>query len=84
MNYPFISEYIDAIKLAEDNFNELSFLRPVFGNDSLPIMSIGGFSVVFKMKDEQNGRLYAVKCFTKEQEERCESYKLIADELEYV
>ena len=29
MNYPLISEYIDAIRLAEDNFNKLSNLRPV-------------------------------------------------------
>jgi TPR repeat protein len=47
-------------------------------------MSAGGFSVVFKMKDEQSGKFYAVKCFTKEQEGRSESYKLIADELEFV
>ena len=84
MNYPLISEYIEAIKSAEDNFDELSYLRPVLGNDGLPVMSAGGFSVVFKMKDEQNGKLYAVKCFTKEQEGRSESYKLIAEELEYV
>ena len=84
MNYPLISEYIKAIKSAEDNFEELSYLRPVLGDDGLPIMSAGGFSVVFKMKDERNGKLYAVKCFTREQNGRSESYKLIADELEYV
>ncbi len=84
MNYPLISEYIEAIKSAEDNFEKLSYLRPVLGADGLPVMSAGGFSVIFKMKDEQNGKFYAVKCFTKEQEGRNESYKLIADELEYV
>ena len=84
MNYPLISEYIEAIKSAEDNFEELSYLRPVLVDDGLPVMSAGGFSVVFKMKDERNGKLYAVKCFTKEQEGRSESYKLIADELEFV
>ena len=84
MNYPLISEYIEAIKSAEDNFEELSYLRPVLGEDGLPIMSAGGFSVVFKMKDERNGKFYAVKCFTKDQEGRSESYKLIADELEFV
>jgi len=84
MNYPLISEYIEAMKSAEDNFKELSYLRPVLGDDGLPVMSAGGFSVVFKMKDEQSGKFYAVKCFTKEQEGRNESYKLIADELEYV
>lgn len=84
MNYPLISEYIEAIKSAEDNFEELSYLRPVLGDDGLPVMTSGNFAVVFKMKDEQSGKFYAVKCFTKEQEERNESYKLIADELEFV
>lgn len=36
MSYPLISEYIDAIKSAEDNFKELSSLRPVLGDDGLP------------------------------------------------
>ena len=84
MNYPLISEYIEAIKSAEDNFDELSYLRPVLDEEGNPVMSVGGFSVVFKMQDERDGKLYAVKCFTKEQEGRTESYKLIADELEYV
>ena len=84
MNYPLISEYIEAIKSAEDNFKEWTNLRPVLGDDGEPVMSVGGFSVVFKMKDERDGKNYAVKCFTKEQEKRAESYRLIADELEYV
>ena len=84
MNYPLISEYIEAIKSAEDNFEELSYLRPVMGDDGLPVMTSGNFAVVFKMKDERSEKNYAVKCFTKEQEGRSESYKLIADELEYV
>ena len=81
MNYPLISEYIESIKSAEDNFNELSYLRPVLDDDGLPVMTSGNFAVVFKTKDERDGKLYAVKCFTKEQEGRNESYKLIADEL---
>ena len=84
MNYPLISEYIEAIKSAEDNFEELSYLRPELGDDGLPIMSSGGFSVVFKMKNEQNGKFYAVKCFTKEQMGRAEAYREIAKELEKV
>ena len=81
MNYPLISEYIEAIKSTEDNFEELSYLRPVMGDDGLPVMSAGGFSVVFKMKDEQSGKFYAVKCFTKEQEGRADAYREIAKEL---
>ena len=84
MNYPLISEYIEAIKSAEDNFEELSYLRPVLGDDGLPVMTSGNFAVVFKMKDEQSGKFYAVKCFTKEQEGRAEAYREIAKELKDV
>ncbi len=84
MNYPLISDYIEAIKSAEDNFNELGYLRPVLGDDGLPVMTSGNFAVVFKMKDEQSGKYYGVKCFTKEQEGRPEAYREIAKELEKV
>ena len=81
MNFPLISEYIDAIRLAEDNFNKLSNLRPVLDGNGNPIMSSGNFAVVFKMKDVNDGRYYAVKCFLKVQEGRNERYQEIAEEL---
>ena len=81
MNYPLISEYIEAIKSAEDNFEELSYLRPVLGDDGMPLMSVGNFAVVFKMTDYHNN-MYAVKCFIKEQEGRADAYREIAKELE--
>ena len=84
MNYPLISDYISSILSAEDNFKELTHLRPVLDEEGQPIMNSGNFAVVFKMKDEQTGKLYAVKCFLKEQEGRAESYKLIEEELEFV
>ena len=84
MNYPLISEYIEAIKAAEDNFEQLKHLRPVLGEDGEPVMTSGNFAVVFKMKDEQSGKLHAVKCFLKEQEGRAEAYRQIAEELEFV
>ena len=84
MNYPIISEYIEAIKSAEENFDELKHLRPVLDEDGEPMMSGGNFAVVFKMKDEQTGKLHAVKCFLREQEGRAEAYRQIAEELEYV
>lgn len=84
MNYPLISEYIEAIKAAEDNFEQLKQLRPVLDDDGLPVMTSGNFAVVFKMKDEQTGKLHAVKCFLREQEGRAEAYRQIAEELEYV
>ena len=84
MNYPLISEYIEAIKFAEDNFDQLSSLRPVLDSYGNPIMSSGNFAVVFKMKDIDSGKFYAVKCFIKDQEGRNESYAMIADELKNV
>ncbi len=84
MNYPLISEYVEAIKAADDNFEQLKHLRPVLGEDGEPVLTIGNFAVVFKMKDEQTGKSHAVKCFLKEQEGRAEAYRQIAEELEYV
>ena len=84
MNYPLISEYIEAIKSAEDNCNELSNLRPVLDDAGEPVMSSGNFAVVFKMEDEKTGKLHAVKCFLREQEGRAEAYRQIAEELEFV
>ena len=84
MEYPLISEYIDSILSAEDNFSELTSLRPVLDGNGKPVMSSGNFAVVFKMRDESDGKTYAVKCFLKDQEGRDESYRKIADELEVV
>ena len=84
MNYPLISDYIEAIKSAEDNFEKLTNLRPELGDDGQPVMTSGNFAVVFEVKDEETGKLYALKCFTKEQEGRTEAYKQIAEELKDV
>ena len=84
MNYPLISEYIDSIRAAEDNFDQLKHLRPVLDDDGQPIMSGGNFAVVFKLKDELTGKFYAAKCFLKDQEGRAEAYHQITEELEHV
>ncbi len=84
MQYPLISEYVDAIRSAEDNFDKLNNLRPVLDGSSNPVMSSGNFAVVFKMEDIDTGKFYAVKCFTKEQAGREEAYRQITDELEFV
>ena len=84
MNYPLISEYLESIKHSEDNFNVLSTLRPVYDEAGEIVMSSGNFAVVFKMKDESSGKLYAVKCFLREQEGCDIAYQQITDELEYV
>ena len=38
MDFPLVSEYIEAIKSANKNFKELSFLCPVLDSGNLPIM----------------------------------------------
>ncbi len=84
MQYPLISEYLAAIREAHDNLDKLSHLVPVLDNYGEPYRSSGAFAVVFKMKDEQTGMCYALKCFTEEQEGRPEAYRQIAEELEFV
>ena len=84
MQYPLISEYLAAIRDAHDNLDKLSHLVPILDNYGEPYRSSGAFAVVFKMKDEQTGKCYALKCFTEEQEGRAEAYRKIAEELEFV
>ena len=84
MQYPLISEYLAAIREAKDNLDKLSHLVPVLDKYGEPYRSSGAFAVVFKMKDEQTGKCYALKCFTEEQVGRAEAYHKIAEELEFV
>ena len=84
MQYPLISEYVRAIQDANNNLDKLAHLVPVQDDHGEPYRSSGAFAVVFKMKDEQTGKCYALKCFTEEQEGRAEAYRQIADELEFV
>lgn len=84
MIYPLVSEYVDAILNSEENFDQLSDLTPVLDGQGKPIISNGNYSVVFKMVNRITGSLYAIKCFTKEQSGRDNSYKEISEELEYV
>ena len=84
MQYPLISEYLAAIREAKDNLDRLSHLVPVLDKYGEPYRSSGAFAVVFKMKDEQTGKCYALKCFTEEQEGRAEAYRQIAEEFEFV
>lgn len=84
MQYPLISEYVRAIQDTSNNLDKLAHLVPVLDDHGEPYRSSGAFAVVFKMKDEQTGKCYALKCFTEEQEGRAEAYRQIADELEFV
>ena len=83
MNYPSISDYIEALRDAEDSLSKLKDLCLVYDNQGHPIMSSGNFAVVFKMQ-APTGEYHALKCFLRDQEERSERYRLIAEELQYV
>lgn len=84
MNFPLISEYIESIRFAEENFDKLKALRPALDDSGNPIMSSGNYAVVFKMQDSSTGELFAIKCFTKEEPQREENYIKIASELQFV
>ena len=84
MQYPLISDYVAAVRNSAGNLHGLSHLIPVQDDHGEPMRSSGAFAVVFKMKDPDTGKFYAMKCFTKDQDGRAEAYRRIADELESV
>ena len=84
MLYTFSSAHLAAIREAHNNLRTLRHLVPVLDKDGEPYYSGGESSVVFKMKDEQTGKCYALKCFTEEQEGRAEAYRQIEEELKCV
>ena len=82
MQYPLLSEYVNAITHASENLDQLKHLEVVQDEHGEPYRSSGAFAVVFKMRDPRTGQLYALKCFTEEQEGRAEAYRKIEEELE--
>ena len=82
MQYPLLSEYVSAITHASENLDQLKHLEVVQDEHGEPYRSSGAFAVVFKMRDPRTGQLYALKCFTEEQEEHTEAYRKIEEELE--
>ena len=82
MQYPLLSEYVSAITHASENLDQLKHLEVVQDEHGEPYRSSGAFAVVFKMRDPRTGQLYALKCFTEEQEGRAEAYRKIEKELE--
>lgn len=82
MQYPLLSEYVSAITHASENLDQLKHLEVVQDEHGEPYRSSGAFAVVFKMRNPRTGQLYALKCFTEEQEGRAEAYRKIEEELE--
>lgn len=84
MSAPNISSYKDALRSPEHSLQQLSYLQPVPGVHDDFYFSSGNFAVVFKMKDKMDGRLKALKCFTRDQERRRESLHLISNYLNQI
>ncbi len=77
MKYPTVSEYIDSLRVANDNLATLTSLELVLGTDGNPTYSKEKHGVVFRMKDRDSDLEYNVKCFTDEQEGRETLYEQI-------
>lgn len=79
MIFPSIEEYKDALRIAGHSLKTLQGYEPVLRDDGELWFSSGNFAVVFKMRHRSSGRLLALKCFTRHQENRAESYRLITE-----
>lgn len=79
MNYPTVSEYIESLRSAGDNFATLTSLRLILNSEGKPIYSVEKYGVVFRMKDSITNVEYEVKCFIDYQEGRDTLFGLIND-----
>lgn len=79
MIFPSIEEYKDALRIAGHSLKTLHDYEPVLRDDGDLWFSSGNFAVVFKVRHRTTGRLLALKCFTRHQENRTESYRLITE-----
>lgn len=80
MKYPTISDYIESLSCAIDNFATLSPLDLILDTQGRPVFTREKHSVIFKMKDVNSNIEYDVKCFTDEQENRKTLYEQIAND----
>ncbi len=79
MIFPSIEEYKDALRIAAHSLKTLHDYEPVLRDDGDLWFSSGNFAVVFKVRHRTTGRLLALKCFTRHQENRAGSYRLITE-----
>lgn len=77
MNYPSVSEYIDALSCASDTFATLTSLTLILDSNGKPVYTKETHSIVFRMRDSSTGGEYDVRCFTDDQEGRETKYEQI-------
>jgi hypothetical protein len=81
MLFPTIPDYKQALLNGADTFATYKNLEPVLDKFGDVYRIAGGFAVVFKMRDRQTGKLYALKCFHKKKNNLIESYAAISRHL---
>lgn len=79
MKYPTISEYIESLSCASDNFATLLPLDLILDTQGRPVYTREKHCVIFRMKDGDSNIEYDVRCFTDEQESRKTLYEQIAN-----
>lgn len=82
MPFPSILEYKQAVIAAGDNFKDLLPLEMVEETPGQPKFASGNFAVVFKMRNPETDKLYAVKCFHRDSPDRHERLTAIAGYLQ--
>lgn len=82
MKYPTISDYIESLSCAIDNFATLSPLDLILDTQGRPVYTREKHCVIFRMKDGNSNIEYDVKCFIDEQERRKTLYEHIANDQE--
>lgn len=80
MKYPTISEYIESLSCASDNFATLSPLDLIIDTQGRPVYTKEKHCVIFRMKDGNSNIEYDVKCFTGEQVRREILYEQISND----
>lgn len=70
MNHPTVSEYIESLSCASDNFATCTSLSLIYDSQGRIKYKIEKHCVIFQMVDTESEIEYDVKCFTDEQEGR--------------
>ena len=77
MKYPTVSEYIESLRCASDNFATCTSLSLIYDSQGRTKYKIEKHCVIFQMVDTDSEIEYDVKCFTDEQEGRKDFYDQI-------
>ena len=81
MSYPTGMQYQRALELAGDTAKRLATYSLMRNKQGRIYTNSGNYGTVFKMRDAAGGKVYAIKCFTREQAGREAAYRKISQAL---